>query len=432
MLTPRILPATISNLRRMPRRAPRTSPKGRSLVNCNHLATSESKSVQRESVADEFNRRNAKRLETARKMALRKQLLRSLEVIAVREEGLDALRRTQEALEGAYNLPDPETGPWSAARDYNRLFDCHSQFLGLRPQCCNGAAYAVPINCNHRLCPLCNSSRLEQYRGKAREMLDSMKNPTFLTLTVPNVETLTKATFSWIRGAWKAFRKEIELVGGKDSGGVYSIEVTFNREERTWHPHLHILFDSPYRIALSPSKFRLLKRRLEFAWLMSTDSSAGKRFPMPKASRKANLGQRKNARFLAWNEETAHHPKGDPWNQKNRRVVDLRNVEDGDGAVYEVIKYISKSNRFLDVPEAVERYLRAVRGVRIIQTFGTFYKFKFPENVEHTVKVSCPCGTNDYVHAGVFGLGNVYQSESGTWFLKHVHQQQAGCRSGPT
>ena len=63
------------------------------------------------------------------------------------------------------------------------------------------------------------------------------------------------------------------------------------------------------------------------------------------------------------------------WNKRFRRVVDVRVVK-GDDAVYEVIKYVSKTNRFLDIPDAVEQFLQAVRGVRVIQTFGIYYNFK--------------------------------------------------------
>ena len=389
--------------------------------------------MQKESLHDEWERRNEKRKFRARQLALQNVLLETLAYIAVRDEGKDAL----EAVEVDPAIVEDESKPWSAARDYRRLKNCHSEWIGYAPKCCNSAAIAIPCNCNHRLCMLCNSARLEQYRAKAREMLDSMKNPCFLTLTVPNQAELSKATYQVIRAQWKEFRKDNPIVG---TGGVYSIETTYNRETCEWHVHIHVVFDSPFPLSLPRRQFTLLKRRLELRWLMASDPSAKFRIPIPKAwrikekgkrSRMANLAERKEQQFQDWNMALKSHPRGDPWNVENRRVIDIRKVKGGDGAVYEVIKYISKTNRFLDIPDAVEGYLRAVRGVRIIQPYGTCYRFKFDEAVEAQTYMKCDCGKHDFERVGVFSLTSVYQAESGCWYLKRQHQQRRGCRGGP-
>ncbi len=294
---------------------------------------------------------------------------------------------------------------------------CQSEWIGFKPKCCHSSAVAVPIGCNHRLCPLCNAGRLEHYRGPAREMLERMKNPCFLTLTIPNVPVLTRRTFAMIRGYWKEFRRSSAIVG---IGGVYSIEVTFNRDTREWHPHLHILFDAPFKLSMSPSEFRLLKRRIEFTWLRITSHAAKREYG------------RSDREFKRWNARVAIEERGSTWNLHYRRVVDLRRVKPGDGAVYEVIKYISKSNRFLDIPEAVEAYLIAVRGVRVIQTFGSFYNFKLERETAPESYLKCECGANEFERIGFFGLSSVYQAESGCWYLKRQHQQRQRCRSAPS
>ena len=82
--------------------------------------------------------------------------------------------------EGAF-LPQgpgkPFAGRWRASRDYQRLRDCQTQWMAYRASCCASRAVAVPIGCNHRLCPLCNAQRLEHYRGPARRMLAGMDQP---------------------------------------------------------------------------------------------------------------------------------------------------------------------------------------------------------------------------------------------------------------
>ena len=58
--------------------------------------------------------------------------------------------------------------------------------------------------------------------------------------------------------------------------------------------------------------------------------------------------------YARWKAEAAKQVHGSKWNQQFRRVVDIRPVKNDSSAVYEVIKYISKTNRFLDNPDAVE------------------------------------------------------------------------------
>jgi hypothetical protein len=268
----RIVPQEILRLRRLPKRASRfvQGTENPSLVNCNHLATTDTKLPLSGSLAEALSRETVAKMRRVNQRQSYKQITETLFAIAVREAsnggervmaGLlekrernkqrhknDAWRKDRmEALkdrprEGAQT---DGRGPWSAAKDYQRVKDCQSLWIGFKADCCSSRAIAVPVGCNHRLCPLCNAARLEHYRGPAREMLAAMKYPTFLTLTVPNVGDLSSKTFDNIRTWWKAFfRSNKERM----RGGIYSVEVTYNREAHTWHPHIHVIFDSgvPY------------------------------------------------------------------------------------------------------------------------------------------------------------------------------------------
>ena len=217
-------------------------------------------------------------------------------------------------------------------------------------------------------------------------------------------------------------------------GGVYSIEVTYNRERRDWHPHLHILFDAPFRLSMSPTAFKRLNRRIEFAWLKVTSLSARAKYATGpngwvketgKKRRRLTLAERRESVFQTWLDESKTWESGNPLNRSDRRIIKLKPVTQGDGAVYEVIKYISKTTRFLDHPEAVETYLKAVRGVRVTQTFGAFYNIKFDEGDEPAplTYLKCGCGQNDFHDLGLFGLSSVYQAENGCWYLRQRHDK---------
>jgi hypothetical protein len=416
---------------RSPKRSPRASVSAlakRSLVNCNHLATSDTKLSPEETLGERLARKTQFSARRAAQKFLHNQLLDTLRGIALRD-----YREDRDRVWGGVDYSNADKGPWKASRDYRRLDACQSEWIGFQASCCNSRAVAVPIGCNHRLCPLCNAARLEHYRGPARDLLGAMENPAFLTLTIPNVRALSKKTFADLRGYWKEMQRKH---AGFLRGGIYSIEVTYNRTDQTWHPHLHILFDSPWPIrGTARNVFLKMKRTLEFDWLRITSKEARKVF-------------RRNE-YQRWSLEAAQQERGSDWNKRYRRVIDIRPVKAGDGAVYEVIKYISKTNRFLDLPEAVEPYLRAVRGVRVIQTFGSFYNFKMEvpltkaeveelaeAGIEATaVKASsflrCDCGENKFQRIGVFSMSDVEMDTNGRWLIRLSHERRR-CRGSST
>ena len=392
---------------------PRRDSAKRLLVNCNHPATSDTKlgREEEETLAERLERKTKHVKRRAAQKYMHSQLLDTLRGIAMR------------AAYGQFPDEAPPKGKkvkvWSAAREFRRVDRCQSLWRAFKPRCCSGKTVAVPIGCNHRLCPLCNAARLEHYRGPMREILSAMENPTFLTLTVPNVVNLTKQHFLQIRTWWKEFYRSNKSFL---RGGLYSIEVTYNREDKTWHVHLHILYDSLYRVGgMKREQFNLLVAYLQFAWVRITSAKARKAY-------KGNEIER-------WIQDRDAHSAGDVWFSDYWRKVDIRRVK-SENAVYEVIKYISKTNRFLDLAEAVESYLRAVRNVRVIQTFGSFYNVKLEVPLTKadvkalaaagiraevtSVKsfLECDCKKNDFEDIGVVSMDAVEQDETGRWCLK--------------
>lgn len=409
MLTERKIPVEVLRYRRKPRRASRVSSETRSLDNCNHLATSATKL----SFAELLNPEESPRKKRIAQTVMHKRLCDSLEELAVTGKGS---ADPQEVTRGKKSVR--RLKKWDAARDLRRLRNCQTEWIGFRAKCCGGKSVAVPIGCNHRLCPFCANSRLERSRDPARKLLEGMTNPAFLTLTVPNVRVLTREVLAELSSQWKRFQRSVELVG---IGGIRSIEVTFNREEKTWHPHLHILFDSPYPITgIRPKTFQRLIARLEYSWLRVCSPAF------------ASSNGRSETAFLCWEAERNKHGKGDPWNLENRRIIKLKGVIDGPGAVAEVMKYISKGNRFHDVPEAVGGFLAAVRSFRMIQRYGSFYNFQIERGAAETF-LKCDCGKGEWERLGVYDFSSVVQSETGCWYLRWDFQKRHNWRKrGPT
>jgi hypothetical protein len=352
-------------------------------------------------------------------------------------------------------------------KQHEQLRNCQAQWVGYSAVCCGGATrpMAVPIGCNHRLCPLCAWHRSQVARKRIKTLFDRLTHPVLITLTVPNKGTISKHDFTLFR---QKVRKFIAQHKGWLRGGVYSLETTYNRMERTWHLHVHILADASNALPSKQDKYELagekvyaftaIKLKLEFDWLRLWGKAWGKKAGA-NAGKMAHEGDTytfdewvkagRTMRLKEWRGGSYQQIEGmtnaarelrTAWNRENRRVIDLRPVTDREKVAHEVLKYLTKSADFCDVPEAVEAFGNAVRGARLIQTFGTWYGAKLdtstdfdPEKFEDWGEMKCACGTNHWERMGVFFRDDVEMDPSGRWFLKkHIEHTCRGTVPRPT
>ena len=99
--------------------------------------------------------------------------------------------------------------------------------------------------CKSRLCPVCAWRRSLQTYVKLRKIISNMSNHqyVFLTLTQKNcdIDSLGKE-IDRINYAWKRFKQKA-IFKRAYKGYVRTIEVTYNEEKGTFHPHQHIILD---------------------------------------------------------------------------------------------------------------------------------------------------------------------------------------------
>lgn len=102
--------------------------------------------------------------------------------------------------------------------------------------------------CRDRLCPMCSWRRSYKIFGQVSQIMDLIANDydfLFLTLTVPNctadelVKTLNTMSKAWIRFTHYAPIKRIL------KGFFKALEITYNYEADTYHPHLHNVLAVP-------------------------------------------------------------------------------------------------------------------------------------------------------------------------------------------
>lgn len=396
----------------------------RSLDTCNQLATTE-KNDAGETFAAWLKRHEDAQDKRRRQHDLHRRLLDSLKTTAHAEEwyaneDLKAWRGERKTAAERTAGAKARKRKWSATKDFERVASCQSEWIGFKAACCNGRAQAVPIGCNHRLCPLCAAQRAEKYRERVRSLFGVIAHPHLLTLTVPNTRFLTARTFQTLRNGLKAFLRDNKALL---MGGVYSIECTYNRQTKSWHPHIHILVDVAGDGKRMPyAQFVERKLRLEFDWLVITQGKAveGRR-------------QWRRGEFDDWACIRRGVVRAVP-SGFTRRLVDIRPVRNANGAAVEVLKYITKQAAFVDDAGAVAEFLRAVKGVRVMQTFGSCYRFKMDAKKAPHAHMKCDCGQNDFRPIGVLGMGMVKLSKEGIWYVRDdapVHGRRS-CRGSTT
>jgi hypothetical protein len=203
----------------------------------------------------------------------------------------------------------------------SRLGACHTRFR--RYRCSNGHSWAWPYRpCNLRVCAF--EARLRSARAAKRwgPVLGALDRPKHLVLAMPNVPQ--GELKDGIRRLWGAFaRLRRKSVWALVRGAVVALEVTFNRRAKTWHPHLHAILDAPY----------LPWESLMAAWREASGAKQGE-------SRTCWIGAADS------------------------------------GAIRELVKYVTKMASLVRYPEALEEFLRAVKRMRMLRSYGSLYRLR--------------------------------------------------------
>jgi hypothetical protein len=185
-------------------------------------------------------------------------------------------------------------------------------------------------SCGCRLCPHCQRHRSNVLAHRWAEFLIGRHNLRYIVFAERNSADLIEGIRS-LFAAWDRLRRSAFWQKYVD-GAIVVFEVTRNREEGTWHPHLNLLVEGDY----------VPFEDLNAAWVGAT---------------------RGNGR-------TSHISKADA------------------GTVRELIKYVTKTSDLVGDPPAVEEFLIATARRRLVRTYGTF--FRIPIEDEDPADLVCP------------------------------------------
>ena len=212
------------------------------------------------------------------------------------------------------------------------LNDCGTQ-IGILKE--NGVAKIVKANfCRQRVCYICSWRRQVRFTQTLRPIMNALNEAgytfIFVTLTIRNVERpAVKQALDTLLSGYNRLLQRAEIKNAW-SGVVRSVELTYNAEDNTYHPHLHML------VAVKQSYFKrsagdyITHKRLTELWQDVC------RLPYVPSCR-------------------------------------IQTTTDSVAAAAETIKYALKPTEYI---EAIEVFYNQLKGRRLVSFSGVFSEYK--------------------------------------------------------
>jgi len=175
--------------------------------------------------------------------------------------------------------------------------------------------------CRERMCPICGRARSFQVADQVNAIVAQMQHPRQVILTVASNNKPLTTQLRFLRTAFSRLRRT-PWWNRHVTGGAYTIEVTLNADTGQWHPHVHMIVDGSY----------IPWKELQAYWHRITEGS---------------------------------------------KVIWVSDVTSRRDSVLELCKYVGKpvASEAWPATELCE-YALAVRGQRMVQSFGRWRRYK--------------------------------------------------------
>lgn len=220
----------------------------------------------------------------------------------------------------------------------DRVKSCSNYFTAVADRTLQKSKIVKAIRCRDKFCPVCQKIKSTKNALAIEAMYNYLKDTTklnylFITLTAPNVkgdklsEELNNYTSSFKR---MIKTKKIEKI---NKGYIAKLEITYNFEEDTYHPHYHILMAVPNQYFKNPDYYLKQNEWLEI-W--------------QKAKRDKNI------------------------TQVDVRKVQNKNIDGISSEVLELAKYMAKSADYFNSLDVFEIYYNETHKKRFMRYGGLF------------------------------------------------------------
>lgn len=210
------------------------------------------------------------------------------------------------------------------------------QPLKLRCQTCNSVK-EVRQRCKRKWCPFCKKQLAAARASEMEFMVERMRWPLFVTLTMRNVSQLSSADVRKLRRAFGKLRHR-KLWKSRTRGGVAAVEIT--NVGNGWHPHLHAVIDCAWLAWKTP---RPGPRSRPEVWKARCSEAA------------AELGD-------TWAKLLGQQTASVKVKRANKATI-----------AKEVVKYTVKSEDLVLSEEPIGDMIRALDSTRLLTTFGQLH-----------------------------------------------------------
>lgn len=232
-----------------------------------------------------------------------------------------------------------------------------------------------------RFCPNCRkfslASTINNFSPQFQKLLREGYNPYVMSLTIPNVtaEEL-KPTIKKLNETFRKFFKKLSYsIESREGfperliqfdGALKVLEITYNKKERTYHPHFHIImFSQEYDESLFDKfiKGAYSTKRKQFDYYSLMDLHIRQLWTM------------------AWNgikftSDNFHNMSENWWDLLQ---ADIRECDES--GIYEVLKYTFKDSDIANY-NVFKNMFTALDGQRVRQGHGLLYNLKAEEEAE--------------------------------------------------
>lgn len=124
------------------------------------------------------------------------------------------------------------------------LMSCRT-YASLKRDAASGDVKVFGDSCRDRWCPMCCSQKAAFAKDQARNYIETLKDPRFLTLTLRNNESSLKSQVEFLQQSFSKLRTR-SFWKKHVTGGIWFLECKRGKNSELWHPHLHILLDGDY------------------------------------------------------------------------------------------------------------------------------------------------------------------------------------------
>lgn len=193
----------------------------------------------------------------------------------------------------------------------------------------NGQFRIVADGCKLRFCPRCSGIFAKRCRERINSWTEKLQTTTQLrlkmvTLTMKHTRAPLQHQVKHLRQSFRRLRQR-SLWKNSLSSGIGVMQITYNADDDTWHPHLHVLCHGKF----------IPQAKLTEAWKHASGGST---------------------------------------------IVDIRAVRDVTKVVDYVTRYISRPIDFNDKPppERLVEFIGAIKGARLLIAFGDVPKAPKP------------------------------------------------------